>query len=124
MANTWQPGPLPSRRLTSRVETPDGVWVYWRCDGRDDVSPIRDMSMGGIFLETPKPRAVGTSVNLHFLIQEGQLRADATVRHVKAGNGLGLKFTAVAEEDRARLAALMTRVRGIARSRSRGHHES
>jgi len=35
-----------------------------------------------------------------------------------------LKFTAVAEEDRARLAALMTRVRGIARGRSKGHHES
>jgi PilZ domain len=73
--------------------------------------------MGGIFLETRKPRTVGASVNLHFLIQEGQLRADATVRHVKVGNGLGLKFTAVAEEDRPRLAALMTRVRAIARSR-------
>ncbi len=80
--------------------------------------------MGGIFLETRKPRAVGSSVNLHFLIQEGQLRADATVRHVKAGNGLGLKFTAVAEEDRARLAALMTRVRGIARSRNKGENRA
>ena len=119
MANNWEFGTLPSRRLTSRVETPEGVWVFYRCDGREDVAPIRDMSMGGVFLATPKSTTVGSLVNLHFLVEEGLLRAEATVRYVRTGGGMGLKFTAVPEEDRPRLAALMTRVRGLARARGK-----
>jgi hypothetical protein len=101
----------PSRRLSTRVEASRGVWVYWRCDGRDDIAPVRDLSVGGVFIETPKPREVGITTNLHFLCSEGQIRADAIVRHADAGRGLGLKFTAVREEDRPHLMALMSRLR-------------
>ena len=67
--------------------------------------------MGGVFLQTPTPKPVGTNVNLHFLVQEGQVRAEAIVRHIKPGQGLGLKFTALSEGDLPQLAALMTRLR-------------
>jgi PilZ domain len=87
------------------------VWVCWQCNGRDDVSRVRDLSLGGLFLETPSPRAVGTSTKVDFLVGEGQIRADAVVRHVAPGRGLGLKFTAVTEQDRRKFAALMRRVR-------------
>jgi PilZ domain len=102
---------VPSRRLSTRVEAPGGVWVYWSCEGRDDVSPVRDVSVGGVFIETRKPREVGALTNLHFLCQEGQIRADATVRHADTGEGLGLKFTAVLEQDRPALLALMNRLK-------------
>lgn len=102
----------PSRRLTSRVPAPGEVWVYWQCHGREDVSSVRDMSMGGLFLETPQPKAEGVLTRLHFLVQEGQIRADAVVRHAKSGAGLGLKFIALNEQDRPKLAALLTRLRG------------
>ena len=69
------------------------------------------MSMGGLFIETPQPRAEGILTRLHFLVQEGQIRADAVVRHAKSGVGLGLKFTALSEQDRPNLAALLTRLR-------------
>ncbi|HEY1482195.1 MAG TPA: PilZ domain-containing protein [Candidatus Acidoferrum sp.] len=115
MVNSWQIGSLPSRRLYSRVETSENVWVYWRCDGRADVSSVHDMGMGGLFLKTTQVKPVGSLVNLHFLIQEGQLRADAVVRYAKTG-GLGLKFAAISQEDRPKLAALMTRLRGLSRS--------
>jgi hypothetical protein len=36
-----------SRRMVSRVETGDDVWVYWRCCGMDDVSRVCDLSVGG-----------------------------------------------------------------------------
>src|SRR5260370_36737537 len=36
-----------SRRMVSRVETGDDVWVYWRCRGMDDVSRVCDLSVGG-----------------------------------------------------------------------------
>src|ERR1700732_1328963 len=96
-----------SRRFTSRVETPEGVWVYWRCAGRDDTSRVRNLSLGGLFVETSKSNGVGSTATLDFLVREGQIRADAVVRRVEPSRGLGLKFTAMSKEDRPRLAALI-----------------
>lgn len=105
------PTSAPSRRFTSRVQTPGDVWVCWKCQGREDISLVRNMSMGGLFIETPQPRPSGTVTRLDFLVAEGQIRADAIVRHAKAGAGLGLKFTALNEKDRPQLAALIGRLR-------------
>lgn len=100
----------PSRRFSARVHTPGDVWVCWKCQGHDDISLVRNMSMGGLFIETPQPRPTGTVTRLDFLVAEGQIRADAVVRHAKSGSGLGLKFTALSEQDRPKLAALITRL--------------
>jgi len=110
--------PSYSRRRTSRVETPGGVWVYWRCNGKDDVSRVRDLGAGGLFIATPSPQPVGMKAKLDFLVQEGQIRAEAVVRHVKPGSGLGSKFTALTEEDGPRLTALMTRLRSLSQPRT------
>jgi len=72
--------------------------------------------MGGLFLQTEQARDVDAPIRLAFLVQEGQIRAEAVVRHVKPGSGLGLKFTALTEEDGPRLTALMTRLRSLSRS--------
>jgi hypothetical protein len=69
------------------------------------------MSLGGLFVETPATRGLGSTVKLEFLVQEGQIRADAVVKRVEPGRGLGLKFTAVIDQDSPRLAALMNRLR-------------
>jgi len=69
------------------------------------------MSMGGLFIETPQTRPSGTVTRLDFLVAEGQIRADAVVRHGRPGTGMGLKFTALSEQDRPKLAALITRLR-------------
>ena len=100
-----------SRRLASRIEATNYVYVYWDCNGRDDLSRVADLSVSGAFLETSKPRAVGSSIKVHFLVSEGQIRLDAVIRHVSPGKGLGLKFVALAEEDRSRFTALMKRLR-------------
>src|SRR2546427_8854087 len=68
-----RPVTSPSRRLTSRVRAPGDVWVYWQCRGREDVSRVRNMSMGGLFIETPEPRAEGRSRQIEF---SGAGRAD------------------------------------------------
>jgi PilZ domain len=105
--------PAYARRLSSRASTRDEVWVYWRCNGRDEVSRVRDLSTKGLFLETEEPRAVGATIRLDFLVQEGQIRANATVQHAESGAGLGLKFMAVTPEDGTHLTALLTRLRDI-----------
>jgi hypothetical protein len=109
----------PSRRLSTRVAAPEDVWVYWQCNGREDVSHVRDMSLGGLFLETEKPKAPGITAKLHFLVKEGQIRADTVVRYAVPGVGLGLKFLAVSEQDGPQLAALLTRLRGLSHSIAR-----
>ena len=109
---------IPSRRHYPRVATPSGVWVYCNCKGSEDTSRVRDLSMGGLFVETEKARDVDATIRLDFLVQEGQIRAEAVVRHVKPGSGLGSKFTALTEEDGPRLTALMTRLRSLSQPRT------
>src|SRR6516164_2236490 len=87
--------PHASRRLSSRIESDNSVWVYWECAGDCDLSRVKNLSAGGLFIETLRTKRLGAMANLHFLVREGQLRANAVVRRVKPGGGLGLKSKAV-----------------------------
>jgi hypothetical protein len=53
---------------------------------------------------------IDATVELHFLVQDGEIRANATVRYVKVGSGLGLQFETVRSEDRARFAEMVKRL--------------
>jgi hypothetical protein len=109
-------GSAPSRRMTSRIGVPEDTWVFWNCMGRDDVSRIIDLSPGGLFIETPKQFPANTETKLHFLVQEGEISAQAVVRHARPGTGLGLKFVSVREDHCRQLAALLSRLRSISSS--------
>ncbi len=87
-----------SRRQSSRFETPDGVWVCWRCGGTEDISRVSDLSVGGLFLSTPIPQPLGVKAQIDFLVQEGNIRVQAEVRHLIPSGGLGLKFTAISDQ--------------------------
>ena len=104
--------PSYSRRALTRLPASEDIWVCWRCNGRDDVSRVLDISIDGLFIQTPNLSVKeGMPAKLDFLVQEGRIKADAVVRHVKSGSGLGLRFIAVADEDRQRLKALLSRLR-------------
>lgn len=104
--------PFHSRRALTRLPASDDIWVCWRCNGRDDVSRVLDISIDGLFLQTPHLNVKeGMPAKLDFLVPEGRLRADALVRHATRGAGLGVRFTAMGEEDRSRLKALLARLR-------------
>ncbi len=111
--------PAYSRRRSSRSTVTGEIWVYWSSEGRDDVSRIANISAGGIFLESNAAHPVGSKLKLHFLVQEGQIRAEAVVQHASSGRGLGMKFTALTEEDRPHLAALVRRVHAFSQEHSR-----
>jgi hypothetical protein len=101
---------LHSRRHHRRVETPEGVWAFWHCGKTEDTSRVRDLSVGGVFIETRKVCPIDATVELHFLVQDGEIRANASVRYVKVGSGLGLQFETVRSEDRARFAEMVKRL--------------
>ena len=105
-----QETPKYFRRLKSRVETREEVWVYWECNGRDEFSRIGNIGMGGIFIETLKKGMIDFKTKIDFLSQEGHIKAEAAIRHALPNKGLGLKFTAVSDSDRRRLEALIKRL--------------
>ena len=80
----------------TRRDTRRGVDV-WRCGGAEDISRISDLSVGGLFLSTLIPQTVGVKAELDFLVQEGNIRVEAEVRHLVLSGGLGLKFTAISD---------------------------
>ena len=104
--------PSYSRRALTRLPASEDIWLCWQCNGRDDVSRVLDISSDGLFIETPHLSAKeGMPAKLDFLVQEGRIKAGAVVRHVKRDSGLGLRFIAIADEDRRRLKSLLTRLR-------------
>jgi hypothetical protein len=80
------------------------------------VSHVRDLSTGGIFIETTWRRTKGELVRVHFLVQEGQISLDSVVAQAQPSEGLGLKFQAVATKDISKLTLLLDRVRGAFRT--------
>ena len=109
----------PSRRLTSRIDNPDGVWVYWHCDGRAETSAVQNVSLGGVFLRTTGTMPIDSRAQVHFLVQEGQVRTEAVVRHLRPGFGLGLRFTAIKDGDRPNLLRLLNRLRSSGQAGAR-----
>ena len=103
---------VPSRRRMMRLPATRDVWVYWECGGRADVSHVRDLSTGGIFIETKWRRTKGDVVRVHFLVQEGQISLDSVVAQAQPSEGLGLKFQTVATKDISKLTSLLDRLRG------------
>lgn len=101
---------LYSRRTTPRAEADEGVYAFWFYKGRGELSHVRNLNLGGVFIETPVQGDFDASVELHFLVPEGQIHARAVVRHGKPSHGLGLKFIALNGQDRLRFGALMRRL--------------
>lgn len=107
---------VPSRRRMMRLPATRDVWVYWECGGYGDVSRVRDLSTGGIFIETTWRRTKGEVVRVHFLVQEGQISLDGVVAQAQPAQGLGLKFQTVATKDISKLSLLLERVRAAFRT--------
>src|SRR6266699_943701 len=99
----------PGRRHYKRVDTRQGVWVYWSCEKLEGTARVRDLSLGGLFVATQEALTVGTTLRLDFLVQEGAIRAAGVVRHAEPGRGMGLKFTSVRGEDLQHLVELVNR---------------
>jgi hypothetical protein len=101
---------FPSRRRNSRVETPQGIWAFWQSGRVTDTSRVLDLSVGGLYIETLKACPVDATVELHFLVEDGEVRASAAVRHLNQGKGLGLQFKSVRGEDQARFSTMIKRL--------------
>jgi curved DNA-binding protein CbpA len=83
---------------------PDELVVAWRSGGRQGVSRLGTVSLGGLFLKTPEPAAAGSTVDLLMRISLGNdVCARAIVCNVQPGKGMGVIFIHMRREDRSRL---------------------
>jgi PilZ domain len=95
-----------SRRYT-RVALPKGMLVAWQHYGGRTVSRVRVLALGGLFISTLKPPPVGDVIQLIFEVPGGDVRARAMIRDSQPGKGMGIEFTSMNPEARARLNRLM-----------------
>jgi tetratricopeptide (TPR) repeat protein len=93
----------PDRRRSGRFKAPKGMLVGWQGGGKRNASRADTLSTGGVFLCVSEPLSVGTMVQLIFDAPSGEVRARATIRHGRAGRGMGVQFVHMDSDSRARL---------------------
>src|ERR1039457_2239413 len=94
------------RRYT-RVGLPKGILVAWEHSGIRKLSHVSGVALGGLFISTPEPPPDGDTIRLIFEIPGGEVRARAVVRDCQPCKGMGIEFTSMSQEARARLHQLM-----------------
>lgn len=104
---------MPSKRKVRkyvRVAVPKGPLVAWEHMGVRKVSLASVLALGGLFILTPHPPPAGDVIKLVFEVPGGEVRARALVRTSEPGKGMGVEFTAMRHDARARLDLLMKRL--------------
>jgi hypothetical protein len=97
-------------RRHERISLPKGMSVTWYGGGQQQVSRVKTLSMGGVFLCGSITMRVGTDLTLVFEVPGGMILAEAVVRNVVPGEGMGVEFTKMNAQSRVLLEELLTRL--------------
>ncbi len=98
-----------SRRYP-RMRPPKGLSVAWQNATRRWVSYTDELGLGGLFIRTKEPPAVGTTIQLLIDIPGGGVRARAVVRDIKVDEGMGVGIVSMGQEDRQRLSSFLNQL--------------
>lgn len=98
------------QRRFERISLPKGMWAAWYGGGEQQTSRVGTLGMAGVFLCEPNPPVVGTNVRLAFEVPGGNVTAEAIVRSVEPGKGMGVEFTKVGSNDKVLLRRLLQRL--------------
>jgi hypothetical protein len=104
-ASDWAKG-----RRFPRINLPRGLKVAWTLGQEREVATAGTVGLGGLFIVSSHPAPVGSTLRLLFEIPGGEVLATVTVRNVAPGRGMGVEFTQIRPEDRARLDQLLRRL--------------
>jgi hypothetical protein len=97
-------------RRHPRISLPKGMSVTWYGGGQQQVSRVKTLSMGGVFLCGSITLRVGTDLTLVFEVPGGMILADGVVRNIVPGEGMGVEFTKMNPQSRDLLEELLTRL--------------
>ena len=94
-------------RKYERVRLPKGALVAWEHGGKRKISTASVLALGGLFISTPEPPPAGDLIKIVLDVPGGEVRARAVVCDSQPGKGMGIQFTAMGQDARARLSSLM-----------------
>ena len=97
-------------RRHERISLPQGMSVTWYGGGQQQVSRVKTLSMGGLFLCGSITLRVGADLTLVFEVPGGMVLAEAVVRNIVPGEGMGVEFIKMNPETRVLLEGLLTRL--------------
>lgn len=97
-------------RRHQRISLPQGMSVTWYGSGQQQVSRVKTLSMGGLFLCGSNTLRVGAVLTLVFEVPGGMVLADAVVRNIVPGEGMGVEFIKMNPEIRVLLEGLLSRL--------------
>jgi hypothetical protein len=98
------------KRLYPRISLPKGMFVAWHGGDLQLFSRVKTLGMGGLFISVPNPPPVGTKLRLAFEVPGGNVRAEAIVRNIVPGEGMGVEFTRMDLKDKLLLQKLLKRL--------------
>jgi PilZ domain len=102
--------PASKARRYQRIGLRQGPWVAWQGPGGRSVSRLATLGLGGLFIEAAAPPAAGEGIKIVFRVAGGEVSARAMVRSSHPGKGMGVEFTSMRPEDRARLDRLLRKL--------------
>ena len=80
VAMATEAGKVPERRAAPRLDKIFPVWIEG--DGGGAMGVARNISEGGLFVETRDPQPLGSQVRVTFPSQSGEMTAVGEVRYV------------------------------------------
>ncbi len=101
---------IRQKRKYPRISLPKGMRVAWHRGDLQLFSRVRTLSMGGLSISVPDPPPVGTKLRLSFEVPGGNVQAEAIVRNIVPGEGMGVEFTRLRLKDRILLESLLKRL--------------
>jgi hypothetical protein len=105
-AKPYVPHARPRRYLRARVQPPMQAIISGT---RNGVGRVRVIALGGAYLESDQPMAVGDSLRLEIRNGLRKIQASAVVRNVTA-MGAGVEFVHIKPRDRELLRRLITQL--------------
>jgi hypothetical protein len=97
-------------RRYQRISLPKGMVVAWYGGGQQQASRAKTLGMGGLFLSGSTTPPIGRDLKLLFEVPGGMVQADAVVRNIAPGEGMGVEFTKINPQDRVLLERLLKRL--------------
>lgn len=105
--------PAIKPRRYRRIGLCKGPLVAWQGPAGRAVSRVATLGLGGLFIEAAEPAAIGAGIRMVFNVGGAQVRARALVRNSHPGKGMGVEFTIMIPEDRARLGQLLRKLLSV-----------
>jgi hypothetical protein len=97
-------------RQHERISLPQGMTVAWYGGGQQQVSRVKTLSMGGLFLCGTITLRIGSDLTVVFEVPGGMVLAESVVRNNVPGEGMGVEFTKMNPQSQLLLEGLLTRL--------------